>query len=190
MKVLVACEFSGTVRDAFIRAGHDAMSCDLLPSEAPGPHHVGDVLEILSDGWDMMIAHPPCTHLAVSGARWWKDKQREQAEALDFVRALMAAPIKHIALENPVSRISTAIRPPDQIIQPWMFGHGEVKATCLWLKLLPPLSPTKVVDGREARVHRMPPSPDRWKLRSLTYQGIADAMASQWNVESAGLDLV
>lgn len=180
MKVLVACEYSGVVRDAFIAAGHDAMSCDLLPAEKPGPHYQGDVMDIINDDWDMMIAHPPCTHLAVSGARWFKDKQKEQAEALEFVKMLLDAPIPRIALENPVSIISTRIRKPDQIIQPWQFGHGETKATCLWLKGLPLLEPTDVVDGREARIHKMPPGPDRWKERSRTYQGIADAMAQQW----------
>lgn len=180
MKVLIACEYSGRVRDAFIRGGHEAMSCDLLPTDVDGPHYHGDVMDIINDGWDLMIAHPPCTHLAVSGSRWFKDKVKEQAEALDFVRLLLNAPIKHIALENPISVISSKIRKPDQIIQPWQFGHGETKATCLWLKNLPKLVPTKIVDGREARVHKMPPSPDRWKLRSTTYQGIADAMAKQW----------
>ena len=180
MRVLVACEFSGVVRDAFISAGHDAMSCDLLPTDRPGPHYHGDVLDVIGDGGDLMVAHPPCTHLAVSGARWFKFKEKEQAEALGFVRDLLSAPIPRIALENPVSVISSKIRKPDQIIQPWMFGHGETKATCLWLKGLPLLEPTDVVDGRLARVHRLPPSPDRWKLRSLTYQGIADAMATQW----------
>lgn len=180
MRVLVACEFSGTVRDAFAARGHDAWSCDLLPSDKPGNHIQGDVLGVLGDGWDLMVAHPPCTHLAVSGARHFYRKQREQAEALDFVRTLLAAPIHKIALENPVSIISSRIRKPDQIIQPWMFGHGETKATCLWLKNLPPLTPTNIVPGREARVHRMPPGPDRWKLRSTTYPGIAAAMARQW----------
>ncbi len=180
MRVLVACEYSGAVRDAFIARGHDAMSCDLLPTEKPGPHYQGSVFDVLHDGWDLMIAHPPCTHLAVSGARWWKDKQAEQAEALMFVQALMDAPIPRIAIENPISKISTAIRKPDQIIQPWQFGHGETKATCLWLKGLPKLVPTDIVDGREARIHKMPPSADRWKERSRTYQGIADAMAAQW----------
>jgi site-specific DNA-cytosine methylase len=180
MKVLIACEYSGVVRDAFIKQGHDAISCDLLPTEQPGPHYEGDVLDILNDDWDLMIAHPPCTHLAVSGARWFKDKQEEQKEALDFVRVLLDAPIKHIALENPVSIISSKIRKPDQIIQPWQFGHGETKKTCLWLKNLPPLKPTKIVEGREQRIWKMPPSKDRWKLRSITYQGIADAMANQW----------
>jgi hypothetical protein len=180
MRVLIACEYSGTVRDAFIARGHDAMSCDLLPSERPGPHHQGDVFDIIRDGWDLMIAHPPCTHLAVSGARWWKDKLDEQAEALWFVAQLMGAPIPRIAIENPVSKISTAIRKPDQIVQPWQFGHGETKATCLWLRGLPKLVPTQVVGGREARIHKMSPGPDRWKERSRTYQGIADAMAAQW----------
>jgi site-specific DNA-cytosine methylase len=182
MKVLVACEYSGVVRDAFLRAGHYALSCDLLPCEstAPGDHYQGDVRDVLDHGWDLMIAHPPCTHLAVSGARWFKDKQVEQAEALDFVRLLLDAPIKRIALENPISIISSRIRKPDQIIQPWMFGHGETKATCLRLKNLPLLQPTNIVSGREQRVHKMPPSPDRWKERSRTYQGIADAMAAQW----------
>ena len=180
MKVLVACEYSGTVRDAFIAAGHEALSCDLLPTDNPGPHYQGDVRDVLSDGWDLMIAHPPCTHLAVSGARWFKDKQAEQAEALDFVRLLLDAPIDRIALENPVSVISSRIRKPDQIIQPWQFGHGETKATCLWLKGLPKLTPTDIVDGREARVHKLPPSADRWKIRSTTYPGIAAAMAQQW----------
>ena len=180
MKVLVACEYSGTVRDAFIAQGHDAISCDLLPTDAPGPHYQGDVRDILNDGFDLMIAHPPCTHLAVSGARWFKDKQEEQTEALDFVRFLLDAPIDKIALENPISIISSRIRKPNQIIQPWQFGHGETKATCLWLKNLPCLMPTNIVEGREAKVHRMSPGPDRWKLRSATYKGIAQAMAEQW----------
>jgi site-specific DNA-cytosine methylase len=180
MKVLIACEYSGTVRDAFIAQGNDAISCDLLPTDAPGPHYQGDVRDILNDGFDLMIAHPPCTHLAVSGARWFKDKQKEQAEALDFVRLLLNAPIDKIALENPISIISSRIRKPSQIIQPWQFGHGETKATCLWLKNLPRLIPTNIVEGREAKVHRMPPGPDRWKLRSTTYKGIAQAIAEQW----------
>lgn len=182
MKVLVACEYSGRVRDAFIALGHDAMSCDLLDTEAPGPHYCGDIKDVLYDGWDLMIAHPPCTHLAVSGARYFEEKRKSgvQQQALDFVRLLLDAPIEKIALENPVSIISTCIRKPDQIIQPWMFGHGETKATCLWLKGLPLLVPTDVVEGREAKVHRMPPSPDRWKDRSRTYLGIAQAMAAQW----------
>lgn len=180
MRVLVACEFSGIVRDAFLKRGHDAISCDLLPTESPGPHYQGDVLDILGDGWDLMIAHPPCTHLAASGARWFKDKVDEQRQALDFVRRLMDAPIPRIALENPVSIISTRIRKPTQIIHPWQFGHGEEKTTCLWLKNLPSLVPTNIVDGRYPRAHRLPPTPDRWKLRSKTYAGIADAMAEQW----------
>lgn len=180
MRVLVACEFSGTVRDAFLRLGADAVSCDILPTESPGPHVVGDARDLLGDGWDLMVAHPPCTHLAVSGARWFKEKLREQEEALAFVRDLLGAPIHRIALENPVSIISSRIRKPDQIIQPWQFGHGETKSTCLWLKNLPPLTPTDVVDGRENRVHREPPGKDRWKKRSRTFAGIADAMARQW----------
>ena len=182
MRVLVACEYSGAVRDAFRALGHDAMSCDLLPTDAPGPHYQGDVRDVLHDGWELMVAHPPCTHLAVSGARHFAAKKASgvQDEALDFVRLLMAAPIPRIAIENPISIISSRIRKPDQIIQPWMFGHGETKATCLWLKGLPKLTPTNLVDGREARIHKMPPSPDRWKKRSETFQGIADAMAQQW----------
>jgi hypothetical protein len=180
MRVLVACEYSGIVRDAFAALGHDAWSCDLLPTERLGNHINGNVLDHLHRGWDLMIAHPPCTHLAVSGARWFKDKTREQADALDFVRRLLDAPIPRIALENPISIISSRIRKPDQIIQPWQFGHGETKATCLWLKHLPKLVPTNIVEGREARIHKMPPGPDRWKDRSRTYGGIADAMAQQW----------
>jgi hypothetical protein len=156
------------------------MSCDLLPTEVDGPHHQGDVFDVIGDGWDLMIAHPPCTHLAVSGARHFHRKVTEQADALDFVRRLLDAPIARIALENPISVISSKIRKPDQIIQPWMFGHGETKATCLWLKGLPLLTPTDVVEGREAKVHRMPPGPNRWKERSRTYAGIARAMATQW----------
>jgi site-specific DNA-cytosine methylase len=183
MRVLVACEFSGVVREAFNSiSGVYAMSCDLLPPEdgRVDYHYQGDVRDILSDGWDLMIAHPPCTHLAVSGARWFKYKQREQSQALEFVQTLLNAPIKYIVVENPVSIISSRIRKPDQIIQPWMFGHGEVKATCLWLKNLPKLIPTKVVKGRVARVHLEPPSPERWKNRSRTLTGIAQAMADQW----------
>jgi site-specific DNA-cytosine methylase len=181
MRVLIACEFSGTMRRAFRATGHDAWSCDLLHAEDDSPfHYQGDVREVLDMGWDLMIAHPPCTHLAVSGARWFKDKVHEQAEALDFVRLLMAAPIPRWCIENPVSIISSRIRKPDQIIHPWQFGHGEVKATCLWLKGLMPLRPTSIVDGREARVHRMPPGPDRWKERSRTFPGIAEAAAEQW----------
>jgi hypothetical protein len=180
MRVLIACEFSGTVRDAFKSLGHYALSCDLLPTEKPGEHYQGDVLDIINDGWDMMIAHPPCTHLAVSGARWFKDKQEEQAQALLFVQALMDAPIEKIAIENPISIISSHIRKPEQIVHPWMFGHGETKATCLWLKNLPKLLPTNIVEGRENRIHKMPESHNRWKERSRTYEGIAKAMAMQW----------
>ena len=182
MRVLVACEFSGIVRDAFIERGHDAVSCDLLPTERPGPHYQGDVLDVFwtFGPFDLMVAHPPCTHLAVSGARWFKEKSREQEQALAFVADLMALPVPRIALENPISVISSRIRKPDQIIQPWMFGHGEVKATCLWLKNLPKLEPTNIVPGREPRVHHASPGPDRWKERSRTLQGIADAMADQW----------
>ncbi len=186
MRVLVGCEFSGIVRDAFTARGHHAVSCDLLPTESPGRHIVGDVRSLLADGWDLAIFHPPCTHLAVSGARWFKDKLPEQAAALDFVAALLAAPIPRIALENPVSIISSRIRRPDQIVQPWWFGDGKVKATCLWLKNLPPLVPTNVVDGREPEVHFMSPGPDRWKNRSRTYRGIAEAMAEQWSAGFGG----
>ena len=158
------------------------VSCDLLPSSSiRGTHLQCDVRTILDQDWDLMIAHPPCTHLAVSGARWFKDKQDEQLEALAFVQLLLEAPIKHIALENPVSIISSRIRKPDQYIQPWQFGHGETKKTGLWLKNLPLLEPTDIVDGREARIHKMGPSPDRWKKRSETYKGIAAAMADQWS---------
>jgi len=208
MRVLIACEFSGVVRDAFRARGHDAWSCDLLPAEIPASglghiyHMQCDVLRVLDGNipfgavadsswrdtpmfrsWDMMIAHPPCTHLAVSGARWFKDKLAEQSEALEFVRALLAAPIPKIALENPVSIISSRIRKPDQIIQPWQFGHGETKATCLWLKNLPKLVPTSIVEGRQPRVHHASPGPDRWKERSRTLPGIAAAMAEQWGKE-------
>ena len=191
MRVLVACEFSGTVRRAFRALGHDAWSCDLLPAEDGDPHHiVGDVLPHLADGWDLMIAHPPCTHLAVSGARWFAEKVEEQAVALDFVRVLMAAPIPRIATENPVSVISSRIRKPDQVIQPWQFGHEATKTTCLWLRNLPPLRPTQVVGKGTRHVtksgrslpswYNLPPSPDRWKRRSATFPGIAAAMAAQW----------
>lgn len=186
MKVLVACEYSGTVRDAFIAKGHEAMSCDLLPTESPGPHYQGDVKDVLDDGWDLMVAHPPCTHLAVSGARWFKDKQEEQKEALDFVRLLLDADIDKIALENPVSIISSRIRKPDQIIQPWMFGEDASKKTCLWLKNLPKLEATDIItkdryaNQTPSGQNNLGPSADRWKLRSATYQGIANAMANQW----------
>ena len=182
MRVLVGCEFSGVVRTAFQKLGHNAWSCDLLPAEDSSPYHQQtNVLELLTRSqWDLAIFHPPCTHLAVSGARWFKDKQKEQAEALEFVQKLMEAPVPMVVIENPISIISSRIRKPDQIIQPWQFGHGETKATCLWLKGLPKLVPTNIVEGREAKVHRMPPGPDRWKDRSRTYTGIASAMATQW----------
>lgn len=192
MKVLVACEYSGKVRDAFLRCGHDAMSCDLLPTDAPGPHYQGDVFDIINDGWDLMIAHPPCTYLSVSGMHWTtrglRDPQLTE-DALAFVQRLMDAPIKRIAIENPVSIISTRIRLPDQIIQPWWFGHDASKKTCLWLKNLPPLEKTHVLPG-DAKTRRanqtangqnkLPPSKDRWKIRSETYAGIAEAFANQW----------
>lgn len=180
MRVLIACEYSATVREAFSKLGHDAWSCDILETEIPGNHLQCDVREILGDGFDMMIAHPPCTHLAVSGARWFKNKKVEQAEALEFVRLLLNAPIQRIALENPISIISSRIRKPDQVIQPWQFGHGETKATCLWLKNLPKLQPTNIVEGREQRIYKMPPGENRWKERSRTFEGIARAMANQW----------
>lgn len=182
MKVLIACEYSGTVRDAFKAQGHDAWSCDLLPTEKPGKHYQGSVLDILDDGWDLMVGHPPCTDLAVSGARWFKEKQANgsQQRSIDFFMQLASANIERIAIENPVCIMSTLYRKPDQIIQPWQYGHGETKATCLWLKNLPKLTPTKIVEGREPRVHMLPPSADRWKLRSTTYEGIAKAMAEQW----------
>jgi len=179
-KVAVLCEFSGVVRDAFIRLGHDAVSCDLLPTEKPGPHIQDDLLAHDWSGYDLVIAHPPCTHLAVSGSRWWADKRAEQEQALDFVRHILELDVPRLALENPVSVISSAIEKPTQIIQPWQFGHGETKATCLWLRNLPPLYPTWVVGGREARVHRMSPGPERWRERSRTFLGIAVAMAVQW----------
>lgn len=182
MRVLIACEFSGIVRDAFAARGHEAWSIDLLPSERPGHHLKTDVRTFPIDlfHWDLMIAHPPCTYLAVSGARWFRERQQEQLDALLFVRYLLAAPIERIALENPISVLSSYISKPDQIIQPWMFGHGEVKATCLWLKNLPKLQPTEIVEGRKPRVHYASPGPERWKERSRTLQGIADAMADQW----------
>jgi len=195
VRVLVACEFSGIVRDAFAARGHEAWSVDLLPCESSRPddplsqlslavHHQGDLLEFLTtldvNPFDLMIAFPPCTHLAVSGARWFKEKQREQSEAVSFFMTLANAPIERIAIENPVGIMSTRWRKPDQIIQPWQFGHGEVKATCLWLKNLSPLQPTNIVEGRRPRVHHEPPSPDRWKSRSRTLTGIAEAMAEQW----------
>jgi len=194
MRVLVACEFSGTVRDAFIARGHDAMSCDLEP--APGKHYQGNVLEILRDGWDLMIAHPPCTYLTVAANKWMKpeyahrfpDRPQQREDAIDFFRALWRADIPRIAIENPIGIMSSRLRKPDQVLQPWMFGHPERKATCLWLSNLPPLYPTKNVKqemlslsrSEQHKMHHLPPSKDRWKLRSITYQGIADAMASQW----------
>lgn len=182
MRVLVACEESQEVCKRFRAKGHEAYSCDIQECSGGKPewHIIGDVLGQLDKGWDMMIAFPPCTHLAVSGARWFKEKRKEQAQALEFVRKLLLAPIDKIAIENPISIISSKIRKPDQIIQPWQFGHGETKATCLWLKNLPKLKSTNIVEGREARIHKMPPGPDRAKLRSKTYEGIAEAMADQW----------
>jgi hypothetical protein len=192
MKILIACEYSGTVRDAFRALGHDAVSCDLLPSDKPGPHHQGDVSDIIGDGWDLMVAHPPCTYLCSSGLHWNKKRPERAAkteEALRFVEFLMNAPIPRIAIENPIGCISTRICKPDQTIQPWQFGHSESKATCLWLKRLPALTHTNVlplpVTGRwqnqtASGQNRLAPSADRWKIRSTTYQGIADAMASQW----------
>ena len=180
MKVLVACEFSGIVRDAFLARGHDAVSCDVLPTDAPGPHIRDDVRNHLDKGWDMMIAFPPCTHLAVSGARWFKYKRRLQAVAVQFARDLWHAPIEHIAMENPVSVLSTHLIPATQTIHPWQFGHEEEKTTCLWLKNLPLLQPTCVVERGENFKWKLPPSDDRWKLRSVTYTGIADAMSEQW----------
>ena len=194
MKVLVACEYSGRVRDAFIGGGHEATSCDLLPTDAPGPHYQGDVFDIISDGWDLMIAHPPCTYLSVSGMHWTtrglRDPQLTE-DALAFVQRLMDAPVKRIAVENPISVISSRIRKPDQIIQPWWFGHDASKKTCLWLKNLPLLTPTDMLPG-DAKTRRgnqtasgqnkLPPSADRWKLRSETFAGIAQAMADQWGI--------
>ena len=177
----MACEFSQIVTNEFRKKGHEAFSCDILPTDGNPKWHIqDDVLNHLDENWDMMIAHPPCTYLAVSGARWFKQRKKEQREALDFVQKLMDIDIPRIAIENPISVISSQIRKPDQIIQPWMFGHGETKATCLWLKNLPKLKPTKIVDGREQRIHKLPPSADRWKLRSKTFEGIAKAMAKQW----------
>jgi hypothetical protein len=183
MRVLIACEYSGAVRDAFIGGGHDAMSCDLLPTDAPGPHYQGDVRDVLDYPWDLMIAHPPCTHLSVSGARHFVEKRKDgrQQSAIAFFMMLAKADIPRIAIENPICIMSSVWRKPDQVIQPWQFGHGETKATALWLKCLPLLEPTNIVSGRDARIHRMPPSADRWKLRSATYSGIAQAMADQWS---------
>ena len=206
MRVLVACEYSGAVRNAFIREGHDAMSCDILPTDSEGPHYQGDVLDIINDGWDLMVAHPPCTYLAVSGNRWLynKDKSRNEERwenrklALDFVRTLLDARIEKIALENPVSVISSEIRKPDQIIQPWQFGDEAQKTTCLWLKNLPQLIPTKIVGKGDFVTFKSGKRHPAWyanaltsaktkeerqKLRSKTFQGIADAMAKQWGVQ-------
>ena len=192
MRVLIACEYSGTVRDAFLRLGHDAMSCDLLPTEAKGPHYQGDVRDVIEDGWDLMVAHPPCTYLCSSGLHWNKRRPERAAqteEALAFVQYLLNAPVPRIALENPIGCISTRVRKPTQTIQPWQFGHPESKSTCLWLKGLKPLMPTNILSLPEcgrwenqtaSGQNKLSPSPDRWKLRSATYLGIADAMAQQW----------
>jgi hypothetical protein len=200
LRVLIACEYSGATRDAFRKLGHYALSCDLLPTDVDGPHYQGDVFDIINDGWDLMVAHPPCTYLTVAGVRWlyhpedrhlptaqrrrhpnYPNRLQDQEDGLAFVQRLMGVDIPAIAIENPVSVISSRIRKPDQVIQPWMFGHGETKATCLWLKNLPKLVPTNVVEGREQRIHLMPPGPLRWKERSKTFQGIADAFAAQWS---------
>jgi hypothetical protein len=195
MKVLVACEYSGTVRDAFRAAGHDALSCDLLPTDVPGPHYQGDVTDIINDGWDLMVAHPPCTYLCSSGLHWNKrrpERAQMTEDALKFVQFLLDAPIPRIALENPIGCIGTRIRKADQTIQPWQFGHDASKSTCLWLKNLPLLTPTAVIEPRIANgkkrwanqtdsgQNRLPPSEDRWKIRSETYAGIAAAMVAQW----------
>ena len=192
MRVLVACEYSGTVRDAFIKAGHEAMSCDLLPTEMPGPHYQGDVFDVIDAQWDLMIAHPPCTDLAVSGAAWFKEKRLDgrQAASISFFMKLTKADIPHIAIENPVCIMSSLWRKPDQILQPYMFGHTETKATCLWLKGLPPLKETNNVkeetmllpERERMRLHYLPPSQDRWKIRSRTYTGIAEALAEQYSL--------
>lgn len=193
MKVLIACEYSGTVRDAFVAKGHEAVSCDLLPSDVPGPHYEGHIFDILHQDWDLMIAHPPCTYLTISANKWFKDqperksgalvgKARRDAreEAIEFFMDLMNSGIPKIAIENPIGVLSSRYRKPDQVLQPWMFGHGETKATCLWLKNLPKLQPTDIVEGREQRLHKLSPSEDRWKIRSVTFKGIAEAMADQW----------
>lgn len=195
MKVLIACEYSGRVRDAFTKLGHDAMSCDILETESPGKHYKGDVRDVLDGGgeWDMMVAHPPCTYLTVSANKWFKDQPERKSgalvgqarrdareDAIFFFMLLMTSNISKIAIENPIGVLSSRYRKPDQVIQPWQFGHGETKATCLWLKNLPKLESTNVVNGREQRLHLLPPSIDRAKIRSKTFQGIADAMAQQW----------
>ena len=187
LKVLVACEFSGVVRNAFRNCGHDAWSCDLLAAEDASPFHIQEeILKTLATArnWDLMIAHPPCTHLAVSGARWFYEKEKEQKEAIYFIEALWRADIPRICIENPVGILPTrsCLGKAAQYIQPWQFGHGEVKRTGLWLKGLPPLKATDIVNGREGRIHEMPPSKDRWKERSRTYTGIAKAMAEQWGI--------
>lgn len=189
MKILIACEFSGIVRDAFLAQGHDAISCDLLPTEQPGPHIQADVRTLNLAQFDLMVAHPPCTRLASSGARWFPLHEEEQRQALEFVQWLMDAPVRRIAIENPVGVIGTHIRKADQIIQPWQYGHGELKTTCLWLKNLPRLRPTHVVSGREQRTWRLPQSEDRWKERSKTFPGIAAAMAAQWGYVNAPIQL-
>ena len=183
MRVLIGCEFSGIVREEFKKIGHDAWSCDLLPTEIPGQHIQDDILKHLNDGWDLFIGHPYCTDTAVSGARWFKEKQADyrQQKAIVFFMQLALAPIRRICIEHPISIMSTIWRKPDQIIQPWQFGHGETKATCLYLKGLPKLTPTQIVPGRESRIHKEPPSPERWKNRSRTFKGIAEAMAQQWS---------
>lgn len=197
LKVLVACEYSGTVRDAFIAKGHDAISCDLLPTDKHGPHYQGDVIDLINNGcvgFDLMIAHPPCTYLTVSANKWYKDQPERKSgtlvgsarreareEAIHFFLRLYNCGIPHIAIENPIGVLSSRFRKPDQVLQPWMFGHGETKATCLWLKGLPVLKPTDIVEGREQKMHLLPKTADRWKLRSVTYQGIAKAMAEQWS---------
>ena len=189
MKVLVACEYSGKVRRELRALSHDAWSCDLLPADDNSPFHIqGDVLELLDDGWDMLICFAPCTHLAVSGARWFAAKRADgrQQQGIDFFMKMVNAPIPRIAIENPIGIMSTQYRKPDQIIQPWQYGHGETKATCLWLKGLPKLEATDIVEGREQRIWKMPPSPDRWKKRSETYSGIAKAMATQWGGTPCG----
>ena len=186
MRVLVACEYSGKVRDAFIAQGHDAISCDILPTDSPGPHYQGDVFNIIDQDWDLMIAHPPCTYLTNSGVRWLHERPERWGQLKDgaeFFKGLLEANIPKIAVENPIMHkyaVEIIGRRQDQIIQPWQFGHGETKATGFWLKGLPKLQPTDIVDGRQQRVHLLPPSKERWKLRSTTYQGIADAMALQW----------
>lgn len=193
MRVLVACEYSGRVRDAFIRNGHDAMSVDLLPTDQPGPHYQGDVFDVIDHGWDLMVAHPPCTYLTNAGVRWLYERGTTvkvperwalMEDAAQFFRALYHAPIPRVAVENPImhshGRDRAGVGTATQYVQPWQFGHGETKRTGLWLRGLPPLTPTQIVEGRKPVVHFASPGPDRWKLRSLTYQGIADAMGDQW----------